>query len=82
MTSGSYFGCVLPVFNNLELPASCTAVICVNATEETRQVNNRLNILTDLSGPHEVFWTDKSKASIVVKFQERVKQIRKFFDKC
>ena len=42
----------------------------------------RLNALTDMSGPHDVFWTDKSKASIVVRFQERVEQVRKFFEKC
>jgi hypothetical protein len=29
-----------------------------------------------------VFWTDKSKAATIVKFQDRVRQVHRFFDKC
>jgi hypothetical protein len=38
--------------------------------------------MTDLSQPHGVFWTSKSKAAIVTKFQDRVQQVHQFFDKC
>ena len=58
------------------------AVICINTAEESHRVKNRVNTLMDLSSPHEVFWTDKSKASIIVKFQDRVDQIRDFFVAC
>ena len=43
---------------------------------------DRVNALTDLAQPHDVFWTDKSKASVVVKFQDRVEQVHAFFEKC
>ena len=45
-------------------------------------MNARVNALTDLSQPHTVIWTDKSKATVVVKFQERVEQVHTFFEKC
>jgi hypothetical protein len=38
--------------------------------------------LTDLSQAHGVFWTNKSKAAIIAKFQDRVQQVHRFFDKC
>ena len=45
-------------------------------------MNARVNALTDLSQPHTVFWSDKSKAAVVVQFQDRVEQVRAFFEKC
>ena len=45
-------------------------------------MNARVNALTDLSQPHEVFWSDKSKAAVLVRFQDHVEQVRAFFDKC
>ena len=45
-------------------------------------MNARVNALTDLAQPHTVFWTDKSKATVIMQFQERVEQVRAFFKKC
>jgi len=58
------------------------AVICLSDAEENKRVNSRVNAVTNLSQPHEVFWTDKSKAAVVVKFHDRVKQVHAFFDRC
>ena len=41
-----------------------------------------MNALTDLSQPHTVFWSDKSTAAVVVQFQDRVEQVRSFFERC
>src|SRR4051812_31960439 len=68
--------------SNHDLPTSFATIICISSAEESRRVNNRLNVLMDLLGPHDVFWTDNSKASIIVKFQDRVEQIHNFFDAC
>jgi hypothetical protein len=57
-------------------------MICLNALEENKRVHDKVNALTNLSQPHGVFWTDKSKADVVVKFQDRVEQVHGFFDKC
>jgi hypothetical protein len=45
-------------------------------------VRIRVHVLTDLSQPHGVFWTDKSKTDVVVKFQDRVEQVHAFFERC
>ena len=45
-------------------------------------MNTRVAALTDLAQPHEVFWSDKSKAAVLVRFQDHVEQVRTFFDKC
>ena len=45
-------------------------------------MNARVNALTDLAQPHEVFWSDKSKAAVIVQFQDRVQQVRLFFERC
>ena len=45
-------------------------------------MNARVNALTDLSQPHEVFWSDKSKAAVLVQFQDCVEQVCVFFEKC
>jgi hypothetical protein len=31
---------------------------------------------------NEVLWTSKSKAATIAKFQDRVRQVHRFFDKC
>ena len=45
-------------------------------------MHDRVNALADLSQPHGVFWTDRSKAAAVVKFQDRVEQVHGFFERC
>ena len=45
-------------------------------------MNDQVAALTDLLQPHEVFWSDKSKAAVLVQFQDRVGQVSAFFDKC
>ena len=45
-------------------------------------MNTRFNALTDLSQPHEVFWSDKLKAAVIVQFDDHVEQVRVFFEKC
>lgn len=60
----------------------CASVICLNESEENKRVRNRVNVLTDISPPHTVFWSDQSKAAIVVKFQDRVEQVHAFFERC
>ena len=57
-------------------------VICINSAEESRWIDNSLNELANLSGPREKFWTDRSKASIILRFQDRINQIHNFFDAC
>ncbi|KAM0926342.1 hypothetical protein ACQ4PT_003453 [Festuca glaucescens] len=56
--------------------------ICLNESEENKRVHNRVNALTNLSQPHGMFWTDRSKAAVVVKFQDRVEQVHAFFERC
>ena len=48
------------------------SVIALNLSEENKRVHERVDALTNLSQFNEVFWTDKSKAAIVAKFQDRV----------
>lgn len=57
-------------------------VIALNLSEENKRVHERVEVLTDLSQAHGVFWTNKSKAAIIAKFQDRVQQVHRFFDKC
>jgi hypothetical protein len=38
--------------------------------------------LTNLSQFNEVFWTNKSKVAAIAKFQDRLQQVHRFFDKC
>ena len=45
-------------------------------------MNSQVTALTDLSQPHEVFWSDKSKAAMIVQFRDRVEQVHGFFEKC
>ena len=68
---------LLLIFASLSL-----SVIALNLSEENKRVHERVDALTNLSQFNEVFWTDKSKAAIVAKFQDRVQQVHRFFDKC
>ena len=43
---------------------------------------NRVNVVTSISQQHEVFWTNHSTASLVVKFQDRLEQVHSFFERC
>jgi hypothetical protein len=56
--------------------------IALNLSEDNKRVYEKVDALTDLSQLHDVFWTNKSKAAMVSKFQDRVQQVHSFFDKC
>ncbi|KAK1613601.1 hypothetical protein QYE76_019118 [Lolium multiflorum] len=56
--------------------------IALNPAEENKQIHERVNALTQLSSSDEIFWKEHSKASAVAKFQDRVQQVHRFFDKC
>jgi hypothetical protein len=58
------------------------SVIALNLSEENKRVHEQVDALTNLSQFNEVFWTDKRKAASIVKFQDRVQQVHRFFDKC
>jgi hypothetical protein len=62
--------------------SSSSPVIAPNLSEENKRVHDRVAALTNLSQYEEVFWTNKRKAVIVAKFQDRVHQVHKFVDKC
>jgi hypothetical protein len=51
-------------------------------SEENKRVPERVDALTNLSQFNEVFWTNKSKAATIAKFQDRVQQVHRFFNKC
>jgi hypothetical protein len=57
-------------------------VIALNLSEENQRVHERVSALTNLACFDEVFWRNQSKAAIVAKFQDRVQQVHRFFDKC
>ena len=58
------------------------AGIRINDVEENRRITNRVNALANLSGDLDVFWSDRSFASAMVKFRDRVDQVHKFFETC
>ena len=58
------------------------AVVTVDEAGEFRRVNERVEALDALSQPHQVFWRDRSKTSMLVRFQDRVEQVHAFFRKC
>jgi hypothetical protein len=64
----------------INLPFFFSTVIALNLFEENKRVHEKVDALADLSQPHGVFWTNKSKDAVVAKFQDRVQQV--FFDKC
>lgn len=45
-------------------------------------MHERVDALTSLAHFDEVFWKNQSKAATVAKFQDRVQQVHRFFDKC
>jgi hypothetical protein len=57
-------------------------VIALNLSEENKRVHERVDALTSLAHFYEVFWKNQSKAATVAKFQDRVQQVHRFFDKC
>ncbi|KAK1677362.1 hypothetical protein QYE76_038210 [Lolium multiflorum] len=57
-------------------------VIALNPAEENKRIHERVHSLNQLSSSEEIFWRDHSKASAIVKFQDRVQQVHQFFDKC
>jgi hypothetical protein len=57
-------------------------VIALNLSEENKRVHERVDALTSLAHFGEVFWKNQSKAATVAKFQDRVQQVHRFFDKC
>src|SRR3954452_23259125 len=60
----------------------CAAVVNFKQSMEERRVNARLEALSSLSESHQVFRTDKSASSLIVRFQDRVEQVHAFFIKC
>src|SRR4051812_9414013 len=60
----------------------CSAVVNFEQSAEERRVSARLEALSSLSESHQVFWTDKSASSLIVRFQDRVEQVHAFFMKC
>ena len=60
----------------------CATVVNFDEAGESRRVNARVEALSVLSEPHQVFWSDKSKTSVLVQFQDRVEQVHMFFRKC
>src|SRR4051794_25450486 len=67
---------------NLDSFALLAIAICVSTAEEAHRVEDRVNALVDLSGPHEFFWTDISTASVIVRFEDRVEKEKNFFTAC
>src|SRR3954454_9246778 len=59
-----------------------SAVVNYEQSEEERRVNARLEALNALSESHQVFWRDRSAASLIVRFQDRVEQVQVFFKEC
>ncbi|KAK1653247.1 hypothetical protein QYE76_071052 [Lolium multiflorum] len=56
--------------------------IALNPAEENKRSHERVNALAQLSSLDEVFWKDHLKASTIAKFQDRVQQVHRLFDKC
>ena len=58
------------------------AVVNVDEAAEANRVNARVEALSDLAQPHQVFWKDRSRTSVLVQFQDRVEQVHSFFWTC
>ena len=50
----------------------CAAVVNIDEAAESSHVHARVEALSDLAQPHQVFWKDKSRTSVLVQFQDRV----------
>jgi hypothetical protein len=61
---------------------SPSIVIALNLSEENNRVHERVDALSNLAPFDEVFWKNQSKAATIAKFQDRVHQVHRFFDKC
>ena len=75
---------VFGFFESLDLMirSFCAAVVNFDEAGESRRVNARVEALSDLAQPHQVFWRDKSKTSVLVQFQDRVEQVHAYFRTC
>ena len=58
------------------------AVVNVDEAAEANRVNARVKALSDLAQPHQVFWKDRSRTSVLVQFQDHVEQVHSFFWTC
>ena len=45
-------------------------------------MNARVEAVSNLAQPHEVFWKDKSRTSVIALFKDRVEQVHSFFWTC
>ncbi|KAM0873436.1 hypothetical protein ACQ4PT_038066 [Festuca glaucescens] len=61
--------------NDLQKATESLNFIALNLSEQNKRVHERVEALTDLSQPHGAFWTNKLKAAVVAKFQDRVQQV-------
>jgi hypothetical protein len=59
-----------------------STVVALNVMEENKRVHQRIDALIDLSRPQGTIWTNRSRAAVMAKFQDRVEQVHSFFDKC
>ena len=75
-----FFGFFLIV--ELTIRAVCATVVTVDEAAESSRVNARVEALSDLARPHQTFWKDKSRTSVLVQFQDRVEQVHSFFWAC
>ena len=57
-------------------------VVNVDEAAEASRVNKRVEALSDLAQPHQIFWKDRSRTSVLVQFQDRVEQVHSFFWTC
>ena len=60
----------------------CAAVVNVDEAAESSRVHARVEALSDLAQPHQVFWKDRSRTSVLVQFQDHVEQVHSFFWTC
>ncbi|KAK1692312.1 hypothetical protein QYE76_009009 [Lolium multiflorum] len=57
--------------NELQKATDSLSFIALNLSEENKRVHERVEALSNLSQFNEVFWSSKSKAATIVKFQDR-----------
>ncbi|KAK1610070.1 hypothetical protein QYE76_033743 [Lolium multiflorum] len=67
--------------SELHKAAESLNFIALNKAEENKRIQERVHALTQLSSTDVVFWREQAKASTVAKFQDRVQQVHRFFDK-
>jgi hypothetical protein len=60
------------LLDNWTFPHHFLLVIALYLSEENMRVHERVEVLIDLSQAHGIFWTNKSKAAIIAKFQDWV----------